>query len=72
VVVMLMFSVLLLSFLFWQIFRNNKVYKIRALWIATNDDRWYLYSFGEMTNPNKYNKFGIKYPKDKDFRYKKE
>ena len=49
--------------------RIDAVYEIRLNWINTNDDRYYQYSWEDMLdNYNKKTWYGIKIPKDEDFK----
>lgn len=63
----IIFSVVTL-YLIWQLVRNEAVYRVRINWIKGDDSRRYRYTYHEMMNPNKENWFGIKFPKDKDFK----
>ena len=51
----------------YQFKRITCVYDIRVNWIKTNDPRYNKYSFDKMSDPNRKNWFGLKYPKDSDF-----
>lgn len=61
-------TLLLLIYCFYQLLRNQLVYKIRIKWIEKDDDRYYKYSYSKMMTPNKSNWWGLKYPKDKHFK----
>jgi len=50
--------------------RNEAVYKIRSDWINSQDPRHEKYTYQEMYQPNKYNKYGWKKLNDGDFRWK--
>jgi len=51
-------------YLIYQLIRNEIVYKIRMKWIKTEDNRYSLYSYDFMQDPNKHNYFGLKFPKE--------
>ena len=57
-----------LLYSFRQFPRINTVRNIRRNWIETNDSRYDIYTFEEMLKANKQNWYGLKIPKDKDFR----
>lgn len=61
---------LLLAYLFYQLYRNDKVYEIRSKWIWSLDERYDQYSYDEMFLPSHKNWFGLKPPIDKDFKIK--
>lgn len=48
--------------------RIDAVYDIRVKWIHINDDRYYKYTFDEMLEANKQNWYGLKIPKEEDFK----
>ena len=51
-------------YLIYQLIRNRFIYKIRIKWIETNDNRYNLYSYDFMINPNTHNYFGLRFPKE--------
>ena len=51
-----------------QIKRINMVYKIREKWINSHNDKYDKYSYGDMLKGNKNNWYGIKMPKEEDFK----
>jgi len=51
----------------YQLIRNTKIFKIRSVWIETNDKRWFKHSYDFMMDPNQHNWFGFRYPKDKHY-----
>ena len=63
--------ILFIAFIYvvYQIKRNEAVFKIRMKWINTyqfnRHDRW---SYEYMVDPNKSNWYGLKYPKEKDYK----
>ena len=61
------FSSIVFVYGIYQLFRNNKVYKIRIKWIENDDPRHDYYSYDFMFVPSKYNWFGLKFPTDKAF-----
>lgn len=52
----------------YQFSRNNAVYSIRIKWLDDGDRRFFKYTYNEMFNPSKDNMFGLKLPKDVDFK----
>lgn len=58
---------LALLYSIYQLFRNEKVWKINENWFDTNDDRAITYSYDEMFDPNKSNWFGLRWPMEKHF-----
>lgn len=58
---------IILLYLLYQLFRNNKVYSIRYDWINSNDRRRYYYTYNYMFDAAKHNWYGLKYPKDSHF-----
>ena len=67
-VVLISFFTLITINLFYQLSRNEKVYKIREKWIDSGDYRRYKYSYDEMFKASGSNLFGLKYPNEKDFK----
>lgn len=59
---------LIILYYVYQSIRNDKIYKIRRNWTETDDHRWYTYPYDYMLNPNKHNWFGLRYPRDKQFK----
>ena len=59
--------VLALIYCFYQLARNQKVYKIRINWIIKNDPRWDKHTYDDMFKPSLKNWFGLKFPNEKDF-----
>jgi hypothetical protein len=59
---------LIVQHYWYQLKRNNAVYSIRRKWIDTDDKRRYMYSYDYMLNPAKHNLYGLKYPRDKNFK----
>ena len=51
-----------------QIFRTNKVYTIRTKWVLSMDSKWDKYSFDEMLKIDRSTWFGLKVPKEEDFK----
>ena len=62
VIINLMVFVIL--YLMYQLIRNHFVYKIRIKWLETEDNRYTLYSYDFMQDPNKHNYFGLKFPRE--------
>ena len=67
-VVLISFLILTTINLFYQLSRNEKVYKIRIKWIVSGDCRHDKYSYDEMFKASRHNLFGLKYPNEKDFK----
>jgi len=67
-ITILLILILILIYGFYQLKRNQKIYKIRIKWIETDDSRWDKYTYKYMLNPNLKNWFGIKFPNEKDFK----
>lgn len=52
-----------------QMIRNEMVFKIRMKWTNEGDyKKWLKYSYDKMLKPNKQNWYGLKLPKEKDFK----
>ena len=51
-----------------QIKRVNRVYKIREKWIDSHNNKYGKYSYKDMLKGNKNNWYGIKMPKEEDFK----
>jgi hypothetical protein len=66
--IVIIFLLLAFMYLFFQIFRNNLVYNIRAKWIEIDDKRRYKYSYGYMQNPSESNYFGLRIPKESHYK----
>jgi hypothetical protein len=49
--------------------RIDEVYKIRTKWIDTSDYRYYKYTYDQMLRPSSKNLFGLKMPKESDFKF---
>jgi len=50
--------------------RNEAVFNIRIRWVYNSDPRHRLYSYEEMYNSSRYNKYGFRVPKQEMFNYK--
>ena len=61
-------SLLVPIYLFYQLVRNQKIYKIRIDWINEDDPRWYKYTYGYMLYPSFRNWFGLKFASKSDFK----
>jgi len=62
-------SVIILFYSIYQLFRNEKVYKIRIKWI--DNDKWEVhkkYSYDDMMCANKKNWYGLKWPNENDYK----
>lgn len=70
IVILILIAILLigLGYLFYQHRRNHEIYAIRIKWIDTVDARYHRYSYDYMFEPSKANWFGLKYPKDSDYK----
>lgn len=51
-----------------QMHRNNMICDIRIRWIRSGDSRFDKYSYNEMLFPSLSNNFGLKIPKDSDYK----
>lgn len=67
IISILVIAMLSIIYSFYQLARNEAVYKIRVKWIWSNDERYPKYTYDEMLDPNKNNWYGLKYPKDESF-----
>lgn len=52
----------------FQIKRNHEVYKIKMKWLHENDSRYEKYKYDDMYKPGFKNIFGLKFPKEHDFK----
>ena len=53
---------------FYQLIRNNAVFKIRIKWIDEDDSRHDNYTYNEMFAINKHTWYGLKYPKESQYK----
>lgn len=51
-----------------ELLRNNEVYHIRTKWIETSDNRHSKYTYQDMYLPSGDNWYGLKFPRDSDFK----
>lgn len=51
-----------------QFLRIDAAYNIRKNWIYARDPRYYKYTYREMLKASKQNWYGLKTPKDEDFK----
>lgn len=65
---LIIFGVILIIYTIYQLFRNEEVFKIRVMWILTDDERWSRYSYKKMFDPNLDNWFGLRWPSDKNYK----
>lgn len=61
-------AVLIYIFGLYQVFRINVITSIRLKWIDIQDERIKRYTFKDMFNFKKCNWFGLKYPREKDYK----
>lgn len=54
-------------YVFYQLARNKKIYKIRTHWRRKYDPRIEMYSYEYMFNPSFKNWLGFKFPNENDF-----
>lgn len=59
--------VLVIIYFFYQLARNQKVFKIRMNWIITNNPKFYKYTYDYMFEPGFRNWLGLKFPSESDF-----
>ena len=57
-----------LFYIYFQLKRNDETYKLVGKWIDEDDERYYMYSYEYIFKPSKHNWFGLKIPKDSDFK----
>ena len=69
-VLLLALSILELWYLIYQRHRCDAIMGIFYLWIIKQDPRYFDYTFEEMYNPTLKNWFGLKWPREKDFKLK--
>ena len=70
-IITLLFSVVCIFGIIYssiQIKRVNRVYKIREKWIDSHNNKYGKYSYDDMLKGNKNNWYGIKMPKEEDFK----
>ena len=70
-IITLLFSIVCIFVIIYssiQIKRVNRVYKIREKWINSHNDKYDKYSYGDVLKGNKNNWYGIKMPKEEDFK----
>ena len=65
--VIIVMHVLFLFYVFFQLYRNEKVYQIRMRWIDNHDKRIYKYTYDEMMTPSASNNYGFQIPKEHMF-----
>lgn len=53
---------------FYQLARNNEVYNIRCKWADEDDRRRRDYTYDEMFDLSPKNLYGLKWPKESDFK----
>lgn len=64
-------SIVMILFLLcsvYELLRNNEVYHIRTKWIETSDNRHSKYTYQDMYLPSGDNWYGLKFPRDSDFK----
>ena len=66
-VILISCSLLMVGYGIYQLFRNEKVFKIRMKWIETQDTRWHYFPYEYMLHPKKNNWFGFRFPKDEHY-----
>lgn len=59
--------VLVIIYGFYQLARNQKVYRIRINWIKDKDFRFYKYTYNDMFEPSLKNWLGFKFPSESDY-----
>ena len=64
----LLICILALIYYSYQLKRNDEVYNIQVHWINTYDKRHIQYDYDYMFEPNKSNWYGLKWPRDKDYK----
>lgn len=65
----LIICLLVILYAVLQMIRNEMIYRIRKRWIEQdNYERWFSISYDAMWTPCRKNWFGLKLPKDKDFK----
>lgn len=66
--IFIVFLLFFILFYAYQSVRSDAISKIRKKWILSNDVRWSKYTGMQMLNIKKSNWFGLKYPKEKDYK----
>lgn len=61
------FSVVLIYCLY-QLIRNRVIFDIHSRWIKSGDPKWYKYDYNFMLDSNKHNWWGLKFPREKDYK----
>lgn len=57
-----------LIYLFFQIKRDDATYDLKVKWLKRGDVRYDKYSYNYIFKPSKQNWYGLKMPKDSDFK----
>lgn len=67
-IILFVISGLGLIYTYIQILRTNAAEVIILSWLNTNDKRYQRYSFHDILKPNRQNWWGLKIPKNKNFK----
>lgn len=67
-IIILTIGLVAILYCIYQLGRNQEIFNIRIKWIDDDDLRHEKYTYESMLWPNRNNWFGLKYPKDKDYK----
>jgi hypothetical protein len=60
--------IIAMIYVVYQLLRNKEVFLIRINWVNLDDNRESQYTYEYMFYPAKHNWYGLKWPKEKDFK----
>ena len=66
--ILISLCIFFVGYLTLQLIRNHKVYSIRRKWLLEDDIKWRKYSYDYMMDPSPKNMYGLKFPKESDFK----